>query len=46
MGLLALMTLALGLGGGTVFDLCLRAGEQLVDPTGYIQAVLGKGEIT
>ena len=41
-GLLALFTILLGLGGGPVFDICLRAGEQLVDPTGYIQAVLVK----
>ena len=40
--LLALMTIFLGLGGGPLFDICLRAGEQLVDTTGYIQAVLGE----
>jgi multicomponent Na+:H+ antiporter subunit D len=40
--LLALMTVFLGLGGGPLFGICLRAGEQLVDPTGYIQAVLGE----
>ena len=40
--LLALITVFLGLGGGPLFDICLRAGEQLVDPTGYITAVLGE----
>ncbi len=40
--LLALITVFLGLGGGPLFDVCLRAGEQLVDPTGYITAVLGE----
>ena len=40
--LLALITVILGLGGGYFFDICLRAGEQLLNPTGYIQAVLGK----
>lgn len=38
---LALITLVLGLGGGPFFDICLRAGQQLADPSGYIQAVLG-----
>ena len=40
--LLALITVVLGLGGGPFFDICIRAGEQLIDPTGYIQAVLVK----
>ncbi len=40
--LLALITVILGLGGGYFFDICLRTGEQLLNPTGYIQAVLGK----
>ena len=39
-GLLALFAILLGLGGGPLFDICLRAGEQLIDPAGYIQAVL------
>ncbi|MCF6203730.1 MAG: hypothetical protein L3J59_08685 [Methylococcaceae bacterium] len=40
--LLALITVFIGLAGGPLFDICLRAGEQLVDPTDYILAVLGK----
>jgi len=40
--LLALIIVIIGLGGGPLFDVCLRAGEQLVDTTGYIQAVLGE----
>jgi multicomponent Na+:H+ antiporter subunit D len=39
--LLAFIIVFLGLGGGPLFDVCLRAGQQLVDPTGYITAVLG-----
>jgi len=38
--LLALFALLLGLGVGPLFDICLRAGEQLSNPAGYIQAVL------
>lgn len=40
--LLALFAILLGVGGAPLFDLCLRAGKQLNDPSGYIQAVLGK----
>ncbi len=40
--LLAGIIIFLGLGGGPLFDICLRAGEQLVNPAGYIQAVLGE----
>jgi multicomponent Na+:H+ antiporter subunit D len=40
--LLALITIFLGLGGGPLFDICLRAGEQLANPAGYIRAVLGE----
>ncbi|NOQ65571.1 MAG: Na+/H+ antiporter subunit D [Methyloprofundus sp.] len=39
---LALFAILLGVGGGPLFELCLRAGEQLTDPTHYIQAVLGE----
>lgn len=39
-GLMALFIIVLGLGGGPLFDICLRAGEQLIDPQAYIQAVL------
>lgn len=38
---LALVTVAIGLVGGPVFDLSMRAAEQLLDRTQYIQAVLG-----
>lgn len=40
-GLLAVIVILLGLGAGPLFDVCLRAGEQLVNPAGYIKAVLG-----
>jgi len=39
---LALLTLALGLGAGPVFDLASRAAAQLADPSQYIRAVLGE----
>ena len=41
MALLALLAILLGLAGGPLFDICLRAGEQLINPKGYIKAVLG-----
>lgn len=41
MMLLAGLTLCIGLYTGPVFDLALEAADQLLDPTGYIQAVLG-----
>ena len=40
--LLASIALILGLGGGPLFDICLRSGEQLANPDGYVQAVLGR----
>ena len=39
--LLAGLTLCIGLYTGPVFDLAVEAADQLLDPTGYIQAVLG-----
>lgn len=39
--LLAALTLILGFGAGPLFALALRAGEELMNPAGYIQAVLG-----
>ncbi len=39
--LLATITLILGLGAGPAFALAQQAGEQLMNPTGYVQAVLG-----
>lgn len=44
MSLLALLTVAIGLGAQPVFELSLQAAEQLLDPRIYIQAVLGGGE--
>lgn len=34
------LTLALGVLAGPVVSLCVRAGEQLADPSGYVRAVL------
>jgi multicomponent Na+:H+ antiporter subunit D len=39
--LLAGITLAIGFGAGGFFTLALQAGEQLLDPLSYAQAVLG-----
>jgi len=39
--LLAAVTVVIGLGAGPVFALALQAGAQLMEPAGYIQAVLG-----
>ena len=41
MVVLALLTLAIGFLTEPVFDLATRAAEQLLNPTGYVQAVLG-----
>ena len=38
---LALLGMLLGVGAGPALDLSLRAAEQLLDPTAYIQAVEG-----
>ncbi len=40
-GLLAGVTVLMGLGSGPLFALALRAGEQLMDPSVYIRSVLG-----
>jgi len=42
-GVLALATVALGLGAEPVFDLAARTAEQLLNPEMYIQTVLGGG---
>jgi len=42
--MLATLTLILGLGASPAFDLALRAGEQLMNPSMYIQAVLEAGK--
>lgn len=39
--ILAVLTLVIGIGARPVFILATRAAEQLMDPVGYIQAVLG-----
>ncbi|MBL8090562.1 MAG: Na+/H+ antiporter subunit D [Anaerolineales bacterium] len=38
---LAFITILIGLGASPIFDLALRAGEQLLNPSIYIRAVLG-----
>lgn len=40
-GTLAAITILIGLGAGGVFSLAMRAGEELMDPGGYIRAVFG-----
>jgi multicomponent Na+:H+ antiporter subunit D len=40
-GGLVLLSLALAVWAGPMYDLCVRAAEDLLDPTAYIQAVLG-----
>src|SRR5688500_18280731 len=41
---LACLTLGLTVAAGPVFDLSVQAAEQLLDPTGYVTAVLGGGD--
>ena len=38
---LAAITVLIGLGAGPAFNFALQAGEQLMDPSAYIQAVMG-----
>ncbi|MCK6538728.1 MAG: Na+/H+ antiporter subunit D, partial [Anaerolineales bacterium] len=38
---LAAITILIGLGAGPAFDVALQAGEQLMDPSIYIRAVMG-----
>jgi multicomponent Na+:H+ antiporter subunit D len=40
-GALAAITVFIGLGAGVIFAMALRAGEELMNPAGYILAVLG-----
>jgi multicomponent Na+:H+ antiporter subunit D len=40
---LALVTLAIGVGAGPVLDVAQRAADELIDPSVYIEAVLGPG---
>lgn len=42
-GALAALTLLIGLVPGVLFTLSARAAEQLLDPSGYVAAVLGGG---
>jgi multicomponent Na+:H+ antiporter subunit D len=39
--MLGLITVSIGLLGQPVFELALEASDQLLDPSGYIEAVLG-----
>jgi multicomponent Na+:H+ antiporter subunit D len=41
-GMLAATTVAIGLGAEFVFELAVKAAEQLLHPNEYIQAVLGE----
>jgi multicomponent Na+:H+ antiporter subunit D len=40
---LAALTLAIGLAAGPLYDLCLRAAEDLLDPSAYVAVVNGSG---
>ena len=40
--ILGMLTLTIGLMSEPFFDLATKAAEQLLDPTGYIHAVLGE----
>jgi multicomponent Na+:H+ antiporter subunit D len=40
-GFLAAVTIGMGLGAGSIFPMVMRAGEELMNPAGYIEAVLG-----
>ncbi|NCA84893.1 MAG: Na+/H+ antiporter subunit D [Clostridia bacterium] len=40
--ILALITILLGVAAEPVVELCMRAAHQLIDPSSYIEAVLGK----
>jgi multicomponent Na+:H+ antiporter subunit D len=41
--MLALLTVTIGIVGQPVVELALEASDQLLDPAGYVQAVLGAG---
>ena len=38
---LAALTLAIGLAAGPLYDFCLRAAQDLLDPSAYVTEVLG-----
>jgi len=42
--LLALVTLTIGFGAGQFFPIAVEAGQQLIDPSGYIEAVFRSAE--
>ena len=44
-GMLVLVALFLGLAAEPVYQLAFTAGRQLADPTDYVEAVLGEGEM-
>jgi multicomponent Na+:H+ antiporter subunit D len=41
---LVAMTVVLGVAAGPLYDYCLRAADDLVDPSSYVSLVLGEGE--
>ena len=41
---LAAMTLVIGLWPGPLYDLAERAGQEVMDPSNYVEAVLGASE--
>jgi multicomponent Na+:H+ antiporter subunit D len=43
---LATLTVAIGIGAGSVYTLSERAAQQLLDPSQYIQAVLGNNSVS
>lgn len=42
---LSLLTVSMGLFAEPIFQLCLSAAEQMLDPSLYVKAVLGKGSL-
>lgn len=42
--LLAVVTLTIGFGAGLFFPMAMQAGQELIDPSGYIQAVFRSAE--
>lgn len=44
MVVLALITLVIGFGAGVFYPIALQAGQQLIDPSLYIQAVFGSAQ--
>ena len=40
---LGMLIVTIGVAAGPLYDLCVRAAEDLLDPTGYTNAVLRGG---